>query len=109
MAGFPESASLTGKELLLKTYTDDQNNRERICEATPSARLLVEAGPGTGKTEMAALRIAGLIETGLSPGQLLVLSFSRSAVRNLTGRLARLAGTEDTIIRRAAPCLHPDL
>ena len=61
-------------------------------------RMLVAAGPGTGKTEMAALRVADLLRSGLSPGQILVLSFSRSAVRTLTRRLSRLAGSNDGVL-----------
>ncbi len=80
------------------TRPDDELQREHIRSAGAGARLLVDAGPGTGKTEMAAVRMAGLVRTGLSPGQLLVLSFSRSAVRNLTNRLARLGGTGDAVL-----------
>ncbi len=58
----------------------DEAQRKRIRSAPAGARLLVAAGPGTGKTEMAAVRMAGLVRQGLPPGQLLVLSFSRSAV-----------------------------
>ena len=76
----------------------DEAQRERIRSAPAGARLLVAAGPGTGKTEMAAVRMAGLVRKGLPPGQLLVLSFSRSAVRNLTDRLARLEGTDDRVL-----------
>ena len=79
-------------------HPQDEAQRERIRSAPGSARLLVSAGPGTGKTEMAAARIAGLVRKGLPPGQLLVLSFSRSAVRNLTDRLARLDGTHDRVL-----------
>lgn len=61
-------------------------------------RMLVSAGPGTGKTEIAAHRIADLLRSGLSPGQILVLSFSRSAVRTLTRRLSRSAGGEDGVL-----------
>ncbi|RVH58743.1 hypothetical protein CN198_32085 [Sinorhizobium meliloti] len=43
--------------------------------ADPNARILVEAGPGTGETQLSALRLAGLIRRSLSPGQILVLSF----------------------------------
>ena len=77
---------------------DDAQHREHIRRAEATSRLLVDAGPGTGKTEMAAIRMATLIQAGLSPGQILVLSFSRSAVRNLTQRLARVTGTDDTIL-----------
>ncbi|MDE0280231.1 MAG: UvrD-helicase domain-containing protein [Gammaproteobacteria bacterium] len=78
--------------------TDDSRNREHIRCAEASARLLVDAGPGTGKTELAALRITNLIRTELSPGQMLVLSFSRSAVRNLTRRLARVTNSDDRVL-----------
>ena len=78
--------------------TDDSLNREHIRCAEASARLLVDAGPGTGKTELAALRMARLIRTELSPGQMLVLSFSRSAVRNLTRRLARITDSDDRVL-----------
>ena len=77
---------------------EGEGQRERIRNAPADARLLVAAGPGTGKTEMAAVRMAGLVRRGLPPGQLLVLSFSRSAVRNLTDRLARLKGTDERVL-----------
>ena len=76
----------------------DAAQRDLIRSADADARLLVEAGPGTGKTEMAAARMSGLVRSGLPPGQLLVLSFSRSAVRNLTDRLARLEDTDDRVL-----------
>ena len=80
------------------TSADDSRNREHIRCAEASTRILVDAGPGTGKTELAALRMANLIRTELSPGQILVLSFSRSAVRNLTRRLARITDSDDRVL-----------
>lgn len=77
---------------------EDASEREAIQRAGASARMLVEAGPGTGKTEMAALRLAGLIRSELSPGQVLVLSFSRSAVRTLTQRLARVTRADPQVL-----------
>lgn len=77
---------------------DDAQDREAIRSASAGVRMLVEAGPGTGKTEMAALRLAGLIRSELSPGQILVLSFSRSAVRTLTRRLSRVVEPEDRLL-----------
>jgi DNA helicase-2/ATP-dependent DNA helicase PcrA len=69
---------------------DDSDVRERIIKAGPGAKLLVEAGPGTGKTEMAAMRLAELVSHHLAPNEVLVLSFSRSAVRTLTRRFAKI-------------------
>ena len=60
--------------------------------------MLVGAGPGTGKTQISALRLAGLIRSNLSPGQVLVLSFSRSAVRTLTRRLTVVASADEHVV-----------
>jgi DNA helicase-2/ATP-dependent DNA helicase PcrA len=77
---------------------DDSAEREAILTAGANARMLVEAGPGTGKTQLAALRLSRLIAEELSPGQVLVLSFSRSAVRTLTRRLAEVAKADEHVV-----------
>lgn len=57
---------------------------------------LVLAGPGTGKTQFLAERVARLIAGGTTPGSILVLTFSRRAAseleRRITGLLDRPAG-----------------
>jgi len=68
----------------------DESQKE-IAFASKNARQLVMAGPGTGKTELVAQRIDYLMgKEGLKPGELLVLSFSRSAVKVLTSRIRSL-------------------
>jgi DNA helicase II / ATP-dependent DNA helicase PcrA len=70
------------------TPTDEQ---KAIIPAPATARLLVEAGPGTGKTEVVARRLAWLLGAGnLRPGDILVLSFSRSAVKALVARIRKV-------------------
>ena len=76
---------------------DDEDDRLAVRDAGAAARLLVDAGPGTGKTQLAAYRISDLIRRGLSPGQLLVLSLSRSAVRTLTRRLTKIETDERSV------------
>lgn len=78
--------------------TDDQLERRRAIDAPWSARVLVEAGPGTGKTEIAAQRLAALVKDHLSPSHILVLSFSRSAVRTLMLRMSAVAGNNEHIV-----------
>lgn len=72
--------------------------QRQVIEAAPDGRLLVVAGPGTGKTQVAAMRLVHLIGAGLQPAHILVLSFSRSAVATLTKRVARLDVGEDGIV-----------
>lgn len=77
---------------------DDSYTRKEIVDAPASARMIVEAGPGMGKTEIAARRLASLIRNELSPAQVLVLSFSRSAVRTLTRRLDSIGETDPRVV-----------
>jgi len=68
----------------------DQDQRS-VVEAPITANLLVQAGPGRGKTQVLVSRIVHLIETGqCSPGELLILSFSRAARDELRKRIGKL-------------------
>lgn len=58
-------------------------------QAAAQARLLVEAGPGSGKTYVACARVAALIRAGAAPSRILLLSFTRGAVAELRARIER--------------------
>ncbi len=65
-----------------------------VVEAAPDAKILVTAGPGTGKTHVLIHRLASLICRGdVTPGEILVLSFSRAAVKEIRDRLAAFGGS----------------
>ncbi|TSD56432.1 AAA family ATPase [Variovorax sp. KBS0712] len=51
---------------------------------------LVKAGPGTGKTATLLMRVQHLLETGTKPEELLLLTFSNRAARELVDRLQQL-------------------
>jgi len=60
----------------------------KVIGASPSKRLLVDAGPGTGKTAIACARVAWLVdEAGLSPAEIWMVSFTRTAVHELRNRI----------------------
>lgn len=75
--------------------TDDQAT---VVTADPGSRVLVLAGPGTGKTEVLARRLVYLLGRGLRPSQLLVLSFSRNAVKNVNDRVRRLSDIDEAMM-----------
>lgn len=77
-------------------WTDEQR---RIIEAGGSARLLVEAGPGTGKTAVACGRIAELLGRGVTPENVLMISFTRAAVAEIRARIVQHAGPRAARIR----------
>ena len=63
-------------------------------DAGVGKRLVVEAGPGFGKTDVACARVARLIEeVGVEPEAILLLSFTRTAVREMRGRIGQLVTT----------------
>lgn len=64
--------------------TDEQ---KAVACASSAARILVQAGPGTGKTETVAFRLVHLLDEGVRPSEILVLSFSRNAVKTLASRI----------------------
>lgn len=60
-----------------------------VIQSKASARLLVDAGPGTGKTATACARVAWLIENeGIEPHQILMTSFTNAAVHEITSRIS---------------------
>ena len=46
----------------------------------PASWQLVAAGPGTGKTAVACQRVAYLVDEGVPPSRILLVSFTRTAV-----------------------------
>jgi len=64
---------------------------EQLAAAQSAARTsLVVAGPGTGKTTTLLMRAQHLIAQGAKPGELLLLTFSNRAARELMDRLEQL-------------------
>ncbi|MFJ9829447.1 UvrD-helicase domain-containing protein [Streptomyces sp. NPDC101160] len=71
--------------------TDEQR---AVVDLPWDTRLLVTAGAGSGKTHTVVRRLDALVghddpEEALEAGEILVLSFSRAAVRELRDRIAR--------------------
>jgi len=57
--------------------------------------VLVLAGPGTGKTQVIALRIANILsKTDTAPHNILCLTFTNSGVKAMRERLVRIMGTD---------------
>jgi len=59
-----------------------------VINSPPHARLVVEAGPGTGKTAVACARVAHLIdECHLPASKIWLVSFTRTAVKEIRDRI----------------------
>lgn len=58
---------------------------------SPSSWQLVSAGPGTGKSAVACQRVAFLIDEGVPPSRILIVSFTRTAVAEIRDRIRSYA------------------
>jgi DNA helicase-2/ATP-dependent DNA helicase PcrA len=80
-------------------------NAEQLRAATaPADRpLLVLAGAGTGKTTTLSARVAWLIEQGIPPERILLLTFTRRAAAAMTARTRALLERTGAAHRSAPP------
>ena len=63
-------------------------SQRQAIEADTRSRILVDAGPGTGKTSTACARVAWLIENqAIQPNQILMTSFTNAAIHEISGRI----------------------
>jgi superfamily I DNA/RNA helicase len=65
------------------------NNEQEDAAAHRGSAYMLEAGPGTGKTQTLSARIESLLDDGTDPRRILVLTFSNKAAGEMAGRLAR--------------------
>jgi DNA helicase-2/ATP-dependent DNA helicase PcrA len=69
-------------------------NAEQAAAATHGeGPLLIIAGAGTGKTRTLIYRVAHLIDRGVAPERILLLTFTRRAAHEMLSRAERLVGS----------------
>ena len=71
-------------------YAVELNEQQLAAVMAPPGPLLVIAGAGSGKTRTLTYRVAYLLENGIDPQNILLLTFTNKAAREMLGRVANL-------------------
>ncbi len=99
-------------------YQRELNPAQYEAVVTHQGPLLVIAGAGSGKTRTLVYRVARMIEEGIDPAAILLLTFTRRAAEEMLERVGALLGAQcdkvtggtfhsfaNTVLRRYAPLL----
>jgi len=110
----PRAASVPSDRYRID-YAGELNPAQYEAATTLEGPVLVIAGAGSGKTRTLVYRVARLVESGVNPGQILLLTFTRKAAEEMLRRAATLVGAScervaggtfhsfaNTVLRRTA-------
>jgi chromosomal replication initiation ATPase DnaA len=71
-------------------YAAELNQQQLAAVTAPPGPILVIAGAGSGKTRTLTYRVAYLLENGIDPRNILLLTLTNKAAREMLGRVANL-------------------
>src|SRR5882762_4760028 len=75
-------------------YARELNEQQHAAVTAPPGPALVIAGAGSGKTRTLTYRVAYLLEQGIPPDRILLLTFTNKAAGEMMRRVSDLIGQE---------------
>ena len=79
-------------------YASALNEQQLAVATAPGGATLVIAGAGSGKTRALTYRVAYLLESGVAPDRILLLTFTNKAAREMVARVEALLPAESKSI-----------
>jgi len=90
----------------LKNIYENLNDEQLRAVQYEPGPLLVLAGAGSGKTRVLTTRIVHMIASGIAPGEILAVTFTNKAAKEMKARVARQADAPVTIGTFHSICLN---
>lgn len=81
--------------MALNTYLQELNEAQKAPVLHKDGPLMVIAGAGSGKTRVLTYRIAYLMSEGVDPFNILALTFTNKAAREMKKRIAQIVGNSE--------------
>lgn len=82
--------------LNLETLKDELNPQQFKAVTTTEGAILIIAGAGSGKTRVITFRIAHMLDKGIPQSQILALTFTNKAAKEMADRIKSLTQKKNT-------------
>ncbi len=80
----------------MENYLEQLNDAQRAPVLQKDGAMIVIAGAGSGKTRVLTFRIAYLMSQGVDPFNILSLTFTNKAAREMKGRISKIVGSSES-------------